>query len=798
VIPAVSLATEALRRVTSRLPGLGAGLRRAGGSVWRWKWRIVAGAGLLVLTTLTTLGVWAWRVVERIDLRSLAAPSLVYAMGPSLRPGLSTTAADLAGTLGRLGYAEVNSQPERPGQFRRETGAWEIFLHARDDPQGRRPAQRVRLALEADRIGEIMNSIDGTRLDSIELEPELLGDLGEMANRVRRPARLATVPAHLVAAVLAAEDRRFFEHMGLDVRAALRAFWANLRHGKVVQGGSTVTQQLVKTLGLSSQRSWDAKLRKQALAVVLEWRFAKTEILEAYLNTIYLGRDGPVALYGVDAASRRYFGKGVEDVDLGEAATLAGMIRAPNEHSPIRHPDRARQGRDAVLLRMRDLRVIDQAAFVHATEKEVRASPNVSRRLLGPHFFDYVYSQLERAQERQGVRPGGLRVYTSLDPVLQRTAETVLVGSLELLEARFRHLRRSNADERVQGALIALDPVTGEIRALVGGRDYALSQFNRATHAHRPPGSTFKPFVFLAALRVGAHGEPPRLTAASVLDNQGVTVQVGDESWTSRKVGRSFLDRATVGRTLELSLNAPTVQAAETVGFDAVIQMARDVGFTSPIARIPTLALGGSEVTPLELVAAYAPLANAGRRVDVGAIRAIADSDGRVSRPPRPRNGPAVSAEAAFLVTHLLTGVIERGTGAMARALGVEGTVAGKTGSTKRDAWFVGYTPRLVTVVWVGFDGPDELRLSGAWAALPIWANFMRTAMAVVPGGTFSVPPSVVFRDVDATNGKLATPFCPIVFSEAFLSSAVPTEVCLEHGPTLSGVPGWPSGYETR
>lgn len=794
----IRLAVGTRRRLTSTLRKSTSGLRHAGRWLWRSKGRIGAGVALLALTALTVLGGWAWRTAARVDLKSFAEPSFVYAAGPSLSPGISLAAADLVGTLHRLGYQEVTREPGGPGEFRREASAWEIFLRARDDPQRQRPALRVRLELAGDRIGTVVNPTDGARLDGIELEPELLGSLGAMTNRLHEPVRLAAVPAHLVAAILAAEDRRFFDHTGVDVRAALRAFWVNLRHGRIVQGGSTVTQQLVKSLGLSVRRSWDAKLCKLALALIFEWRFGKDEILEAYLNTIYLGRDGPVSIYGVGAAARSYFGKRVEEIELGEAAILAGMIRAPNEYSPIRHPERAREGRDGVLQRMREIGVIDQAALVRATDRAVPASPNVPRPLLGPYFFDYVHTRIEQTQADLGVRRGGLRVFTSLDPVLQRTAEAVLAGSLDLLELRFRHLRRSSPDQRVQGALIALDPATGEIRALVGGRDYELSQFNRATQAHRPPGSTFKPFVFLAGLRVGPRGEPPRLTAASVLDNQAVTVQVDNESWTSRNLRHAFMGQVTARLALALSLNAATMRAAETVGFDAVIESARTLGITSPIARLPTLALGGSEVVPLELAAAYAPLANGGRRVDVAAIRAIANGDGSVTTPPRTRNGPAVSPEEAFVLTHLLSGVIEHGTGAMARALGVEGPAAGKTGSTKRDAWFVGYTPRLVTLVWVGFDGSDELRLTGAWAAVPIWANFMRTAMAVVPGGAFPVPPSVVFRDVDAITGKLATPFCPIVFHGAFLSSAVPTEVCREHGPTLSGASELSLGYAIR
>jgi penicillin-binding protein 1B len=545
-----------------------------------------------------------------------------------------------------------------------------------------------------------------------------------------------------------------------------------------------VTQQLVKGLGFSPGRSWSEKFRKGLLAIALECRYTKADILEAYLNTTYLGHAGPTAVYGMGAAARTYFDKDVQEIDLAEAATLAAMIRAPNVESPLRNPERLRARRDLLLRRMRDLGRIDETAFQHATNQPVHASASVPPVRVGPYFFDHIYQQIETLHARSGVRQGGLRVYTSLDPVLQAAAEAAVARTLDNLETRFGSLRRPDPARRLQGLLVALDPATGEIRALVGGRDYGLSQFNRVTHAHRQPGSTFKPFVFLAALRAGRSGAP-LLTATSHLDNHRVTVQVGDERWTPRTGGMGFLRTVTVRRALELSLNGATVRAAEMVGVNAIVQTARDVGFTSPIAPDLKLALGAFEVTPLELAAAYAPFANLGARVDAHAVRAIVDGGGAIVGSKRPGPRSVVRAEEAFVVTHLLRGVVDRGTAAMARPLGVEGPAAGKTGSTNRDGWFVGYTPRLVVATWVGFDESDPLPLSGAWAALPIWADFMRTAMAVVPGGPFVPPPSVVFRDIDMATGKLATPFCPIVYREAFLPSTAPTEPCSEHGPRL-------------
>jgi penicillin-binding protein 1B len=739
---------------------------------------------LLVAVPAGGVAVWAWRVVSGLDLERVHQASFIYAAGQSLAPGLSVEATDLAGTLRRLRYREVPGQPRMAGQFRRGAEAWDIFLNTRDDPRAHRPALPVRLALQEQRIASVVNPVDGAPVDGVELEPEVLSGLGDTVGQLRRPVRLAAVPPPLLAAILAAEDHRFYEHAGVDVRAVLRAVWVNMRRGGVAQGGSTLTQQLVKNLLLTPKRTWDRKLREALLALMLEWRYGKPQILEAYLNTIYLGQHGNTALYGVGAAARSYLGKDIERVTLAEAALLAGMLRAPNTYSPVLNPERAHERRDVILARMRELGLIDEAARARASQERVRVRSATAPRLVGPFFLDLVRAQIEQPQSDSGLPSGGeLRIYTTLDPVLQRTAEAAVSRGLDRLESQHPHLRRPEPTQRLQAALIALDPTTGEIRALVGGRDYAQSQFNRAIHARRQPGSAFKPFVYLAALRAGPNGEPPRFTPVSFVQDRPLLLKVGKDTWSPRNYEKRFEGTVTLRRALEQSLNAATVRIASEIGLDAVIRTAREVGFTSPLAPVPALALGSFEVTPLELAGSYATLANAGERIAPTAVRAIVDAEGQLEA-PSPDRTAATRADEAFLVTYLLRGVVDRGTGAAARALGVEGAVAGKTGTTNdgRDAWFVGYTPRLVTLVWVGFDQQDVLKLSGAQAALPIWAEFMRTAMAVLPSEGFLVPPSVTFREVDATNGKLATPFCPVVVREAFLAGTEPRESCPDHG----------------
>jgi penicillin-binding protein 1B len=758
-------------------------LARPGTAAPRGRRSIALLAALIVLGPAAVLGAWAWITAARVDLGQLADATVIYAAGQVLAPGVSIEASDLEGTLRRLGYREAPRGVTGPGQFRRQAQAWDIHLRARDDPRAVRPPLHVRLGLDGARIRDVATA-DGALLEEIDLDPEPLTGLGEQANQLRHPVPLSAVPRHVVQAVLAAEDHRFYDHLGVDVRAVLRALWVNVRRGALTQGGSTLTQQLVKNLVLTPQRTWSRKLREAALALALETRYTKDEILAAYLNGVYLGHHGGFAIYGVGAAARSFFGKDVERLTVAEAATLAGIIPAPNSYSPIQHPGRAREQRQLVLRRMRELDMLDDRQLAQATRERVRIQPGSPVRALGPYFADWARVQLEQLRDDEGGGPGDLRVYTTLHPVLQRAAESAVARGLDRLEGQHRPLRRRDGSARLQAALVALDPRSGEVLAMVGGRDYGQSQFNRAVHARRQPGSAFKPFVYLAALGFGPRGEPPHYTAVSLVDDQPITVGAGKTAWSPRNYEDRYEGTVTVRQALEQSLNAGTVWLAEGVGYDAVVRAAREVGFTSRLQALPALVLGSFEVTPLELASAYAVLASGGDRAPPTGLRAVVDRAGGIAEPPAERR-PAVRPDEAFLVTHLLEGVVDRGTGAAARALGIEGAVAGKTGTTNegRDAWFVGYTPRLVTLVWVGFDQREVLRLSGAQAALPIWAEFMRTAMGVVPAGPFVPPPSIAFRDVDPTNGRLATHWCPVVVREAFLASTEPREPCPDHSP---------------
>jgi penicillin-binding protein 1B len=753
------------------------------------KWPLV-GVAVLLLAGLGGLALVTYSAVElrRFERGEVRRATAVYAAPLALVPGVNVRRVDLAGTLARLRYVETRGTPASPGQFRRGAGAWEIFLRGLDGPGGS-ASRRVRIELSGDRVTKVTR--DGQPIGAVLLEPEVLTSVGDRPGEDFRPLRLADAPFTLINAVLAAEDHRFFEHRGIDARGLFRAAWANLRAGRVTQGGSTITQQLVKNRLLDARRTLARKLDEAWLAALVEWRYSKPQILEAYLNEIYLGQRGALAVRGVGAAARSYFGKEVHQLTLAESATLAGMLRAPNGYSPAVDPARSRARRNVILGRMHELGVISEAQREAASREPMRVQPATTGGQVAPYFTDHVRLELEQRLGDEIAGSAGARVFTSLDVALQRAAEEAVARGLERLEQRVPRLRRAEPGARLQAALVALDPATGRIRALVGGRDYQASQFNRATRARRQPGSAFKPLVYLAALR-GLQGDRPAFTPASLVDDTPVTLTVDGQPWTPRNYEDRYEGRVTVRRALEQSLNAATVRLAQAVGPAAVVDTARALGVVSPLAPVPALALGAFEVTPLELAAVYVPLAAGGLRPDSPtAVEHAWDGGGDAIDLERREPAAVISPAEAYLMTSLLEGVLTSGTGAGA-GLPARGALAGKTGTTNdgRDAWFVGYSTRLVTAVWVGFDDNEPHGLGGAQAALPIWVEFMRHAAEAYATPAFTVPGGITHVNVDPTTGKQANRFCPLVAREVFLAGTEP-EPCDEHGGVSDQVIDW-------
>ncbi len=597
---------------------------------------------------------------------------------------------------------------------------------------------------------------------------------------------LAQIPKALRDAVVATEDSRFYSHFGVDPMGIARAVYQNFRHGRIVEGGSTITQQLAKVLFLTPDKSLDRKLKEAVLAVELERRYSKDRILEMYLNHIYFGHGA----FGVEAAARTYFGKGVGELNLSECALLAGLPKAPATYSPFDRTEAAKRRRGIVLARMVEAGLLKREDAKRASTARLDLVPPERRRTTGQYYLDYVQHLLEQQYGADLVFKGGLRVYTTLSPAMQLKAEQALRDGLRALESRRIKaadrgtLPASAVVDRPEGALLAIEPQTGYIKAMVGGYDFFKSEFNRAVQARRQPGSAFKPFVYIAALEAG-------FTPASMVEDYPVEYPVGrnGKPWKPDNYDRKFRGPITFQQALEESVNVATVKVQERVGVRRTVDVARRLGVESPLHEDLSIALGTSDLTLLELTSAYGTLANEGSWMRPTAIRYVLDAQGKLLEENVPEGKPVLSPELAYVATHMLEGTVERGTGVAAKALGRP--VAAKTGTTNdySNAWFIGFTPHLVTGVWVGYDRPRSLGRdeTGSRVAIPIWMSFMASALAGTPVEDFAVPDRVVLVPVDLDpSGACARPAVM-----AFVAGTEPKNTC---GParsaTTAGVPG--------
>jgi penicillin-binding protein 1A len=548
---------------------------------------------------------------------------------------------------------------------------------------------------------------------------------------------LQQIPPALRNAIIAVEDARFYSHLGVDVRGILRAAYANFRHGRVVEGGSTITQQLAKVLFLTPDRSFSRKVKEALLALELEKRYSKDRLLELYLNQIYMGH----GTYGVEAAARMYFGKSVQDLTLSEAALLAALPRSPGNYSPFERPEVAQRRRAIVVGRLLEQGYIGEAEAKAANRAALGLITPERRRGSAQYFLEYLQQSLEAKYGSDVLYKSGLAIYTTLDPGLQRAAEQALRDGLQALAAR-QGARGANRGKAIpagvtpEGAVVVIEAATGYVKALLGGTDFARTEFNRALHAHRQPGSAFKPFVYLAAIEAGR-------APTEMLDDSPVRYVSAGKVWAPENYDGKFRGPVTIQQALEESINVPTIRLLEQVGVNPVIDAARRAGIQSPLPHDLTLALGSGDVTLLELTAAYATFANQGIRMEPLMVRYVTDAQGRLVEENIPQGRQAIEPAAAIALTQMLQGVIERGTGVAARVL--ERPLAGKTGTTNdfSNAWFLGYTPSIVAGVWLGHDrprslGPDE---TGARAALPIWVAVMRAALRGHPVEEFPALP---------------------------------------------------------
>ena len=608
---------------------------------------------------------------------------------------------------------------------------------------------------------------------------------GQTMGRVRAVRRvnvpLSKVPLHVRQAFVATEDRRFFDHDGVDWRGAVRATAVNIRALGVREGFSTITMQVTRntfTIERQGERSMARKLLEMRLSRLIEQTLTKDQILELYMNVIYLGN----GVYGVDGASRDLFGRSVERVSLAQAAMLAALPKGPSAYTPRRHPQRAIRRRNLVLALMA------REGYISAGQ----ARTAVAERLVVPdnewrpdarddsYALDAVRAVVDSVREALGIESNDLTVHTTLDVAAQRAAQRAVQRRADAIE-------RGGNREGVQGAMVALDPRTGDVRALVGGRRYERGNFNRVLRAHRQPGSAFKPFVYAAALASG-------MSPATEVDDEPIEVTIGRQVWAPRNFDDSYLGHTTLRRALAKSANAATVRVSRSVGEVKVVDAARRNGIASRLDPVPSIALGAVEVTPLELVSAYAPFANGGFRVLPRLVTRIASVDGTVLWTSEAQRRPAMDARDAFLLTSMLKSVVEEGTARAVRDYGVRDPVAGKTGTTNggTDVWFVGYTPKLVAGFWFGYDEPRSLGrdASGGRLAAPAWAEFYANGWKE-RGSDWKAPAGLTQRRIDASNGMLASEFCPWTRDEWFRAGTEPTDHCPEHLYAPEPEPAW-------
>jgi penicillin-binding protein 1B len=717
----------------------------------------------------------AVQVDKRFGAKRWSVPATILSDTVILYPGRSLSLSDVTQMLERRLYRPSKTDELKPGEFQAGRDRLEVYFRDSQLPGKRLPSRLVTLQFQNGRLKAIASPQEP--LPYLEIEPVVLDRLFGPERESRHLVNIRQVPQHLLDAVTAIEDHRFFEHPGVDWWAILRALWTDLRAGRVVQGGSTITQQLVKNYFLSSERTLRRKVMEAALALVIEVRYSKEEILEMYLNEIYLGQRGSVAVHGVGEAARYYFGRNVEDLTLAESAVLAGMIRAPNRYSPYRNPDACKERRAVVLHRMREIGKISPEELEAALSEPITVAPSHLPLKAAPYFTDYVRYQLEELYEPEVLASEGLLVHTSLHPELAFAAERAVVEGLRELEKARPRLKASDPEKALQAVLLAVQPRTGEVLALVGGRDYAVSNYNRALFARRQPGSAFKPFVYLAAL--------DQFTAVSWLLDEPITYRTNGDLWSPRNYDGRYRGRVLFRDALAHSLNAATVNLAMQVGLERIITTAHALGIQSEMRPFPSLALGAFEVTPLELATAYATLANDGQRPFLLSLRRVVTAEGTVEQRRYMDLESVTSPAKAFLITHLLQAVVQEGTARRALSMGIDFPCAGKTGTTSdyRDAWFVGYTSDLLVLVWVGFDDNRSTGLSGSSGALPIWIRFMKSVEPWMNPMEFQIPPGVVERLVCPVSGELATQYCPERIIEYFLPENTPRSACSYHAP---------------
>ena len=772
---------------------------------------------VFIVLAISMLGLFTFYYVRyaKIVDRRMSGPvfanaAQIYALPPNLQVGERITAEDIAVLLRRAGYSEDGwKNTSNAGSYRLLRDGIAI----KPGPESYHPRDEAEIDIHS---GKVTSISAGGRddLESYELDPQLVTALFEGEQRSKRQViKYQDIPKVLVDAVLAIEDRRFFQHKGVNYVRLLEAGWIDLRQGRHEQGGSTITMQISRGFFLTPQKTIRRKLVEMLIAIELEQRFSKQQIFELYANQVYMGQRGSFTISGFGEAARAYFNKDLQSITLSEAALLAGLIQRPNYLSPYRNPERALERRNLVLDAMVETHAItrDEAERAKATPLKL-APPNVEASD-APYFVDLVKDTLINRFNEQELNDRSYHIYTTLDPELQRAAAQAVDEGLKVVDQKITNLRtrkikvgkgkKAKWETKVlpgpqaQVALIAMDPHSGRVLALVGGRNYGFSQLNHVV-ARRPTGSIFKPFVYAAAINsaltggvstVSASADPSGNTAAapvivtpaSLIEDVPSTFSYGDQIYEPRNYKDEYHGQVTARYALAESLNNATVKLAEMIGYDKVADLARAAGITS-VKATPAMALGAYDATPLDMAAAYTVFANNGVKLSPVLVTSVRNAKGDVLASFQSEQKPVLDPRVVYVMTNMMEGVLNFGTAFGVRASGFNAPAAGKTGSS-HDAWFAGYTSNLLSVIWVGYDDYSDIRLSGADLAAPIWTGFMKRAIAlpqyrdVKP---FEQPAGVVDVQLDKVTNALATASCPESYMAAFIAGTEPRQTCDE------------------
>lgn len=751
---------------------------------------VIIGGGLVTLACFSTFlyfyTYYASLVDDKLARGAYSSTSRLFAMPQTLSVGDTITPEELTNSLTSAGYGA--SRGNRMGWFKASGEGIEV--HPGIDSYFQPEAHLVKI--DGGKIQQIISLKDNTDRARFSLEPELITNLFDRNREKRRIVTFEEIPAVMRNAVLSAEDKRFFQHVGLDPLRILKSAYVDIKAGSNKQGASTLSMQLARELLLSRERGWRRKIPETFITLHLERKLSKEEIFAHYFNQIPIGRVGSFNIHGFGEGAQAFFGKDLRKLSLTEAALLAGLPQGPSIYNPFRNPERAKKRRNIILLMMRDNGFITPEEYQASIEAPLGVKAGYSGSEDAPYFVDLVNDYLQANLAEHDFQANQYRVYTSLDINLQRAAgEALAIGLKEVDQILLKRGRTAAKGwPEVQAALVAIDPASGEIRALVGGRDYTASQLNRAL-AKRQPGSIFKPFVYAAALATGLDAGPGAITASTTLIDEPTTFWHGGKPYEPGNFHDTFSGQVTVRQALMKSLNIPTVKLAEQVGYGQVSSMARRAGLPG-VGATPAMALGSYVATPIEMAGAYTAFANRGVYLQPSWVRMVRDADGRAIFSHKTVSRDAVDYRVAYMMTNIMEDVVRAGTGAGVRSRGFALPAAGKTGSS-HDGWFAGYTTKLICVVWVGYDDNRDIGLEGSKSALPIWTEFMKRAHKYRPysrAGGFGAPEGVVSVEVDTATGKLASASCGgTKRNEVFLAGTQPLETC--GGGGLTQVASW-------